>query len=367
MEMQIRETGEQEQPMEQKPKYKFHHKPWVRATALILAGTMIFSIWANSAIKVDIQRGDEMDAATNYLVDNTDYVHEDEWGRFQDKLEAYQKATQLEDYYHLAGTQIAEEKYSEALSSINQCINLYPGGDEALHLDLLLKRACLLVLLVRQDEALTALDQVLEIQPNHTDACLIKAQIYAERNQLEPLTEVLAVYLSQMPEEYNIRLVYAQALFELQRFEEAAGEYTLLLESESEQVQKSEIWYLLGLTQLQLSDYAASEKALQQAKQGNPDLEGLDYYIGICQMSREGYAEAVASFTASIEKNGMLQHSHYSRGVCRIMLDSADEGALDDLRFAADYTGADADKNIKQQSGDLLAQLQGVIDLPAEG
>ena len=352
---------EKQQDQELKQKTRFYHKPWIRITALVLVFAITFSIWANGAIHVRIRKSHEMDAATNYLVDNTDYVNQGDLQRFQEKLLAYQQATQLEDYYRLAGTQIAAEQYDEALASIESCLELYPGGDNALYVDLLLKRACLLVLLTREDEAMLALDQVLQHQPDHADAYLIKAQIYAERQELAPLAEVLHSYLDCRPEEYTIRMVYAQTLFELQRFEEAITQYKTLLAEENEQIGATELWYLLGLTYLQLSNYEESEEALLKAKASNPDLDGLDYYIGICQMSRADYQAAANSFTAAIEAGSMLQHSHYSRGVCRMMVEESFESALADLQFASEYTGEDGDPNVKQQADDLLAQLQGVI------
>ena len=209
-----------------------------------------------------------------------------------------------------------------------------------------------------------ALDQVLQHKPDHADAYLIKAQIYAERGELEPLAEVLSSYMTYRPEEYAIRMVYAQTLFELQRFEDAIEQYRYLLESSAVQTGQGEIWYLLGLTYLQLSNYLESEEALQKAKLENPGLDGLDYYIGICQMSREAYAEAVESFTVAIEAESMRQHSHYSRGVCLLMIGDSYNEAREDLLFASKYEGADADLNVKLQSDDLLAQLQGVINSP---
>ena len=364
MEQEIPERthGQKQEQVQTKPFYK---KTWVRLVALFLALSMIFSIWAGGAIQVSIQRGADMDAATNYLVDHTDYIQQGSFDRLQDVILAFQSASELEDYYRLAGTQIAQEEYAEALVSIEACIELYPGGDEELYVDLLLKRACLLVLLEREDEAITALDRVLERKEDHADAYLIKAQIYAEQEALEPLTQALDQYLTYRPQEYSIRLVYAQALFELQDFTRASQQYELLLQDEANQAEKNELWYLLGLTQLQLSNYTRCEEALEQAKQGDPTLEGLDYYLGICQMSREAYAEAVESFTASIGAGSMLQHCHYSRGVCQLMLgDEFLEAAMEDLSFASAYEGADADPNVKLQADDLLAQLQGVIEAP---
>ena len=131
----------------EKEKKPYYRKPWVRVTAFMLAASMIFSMAARSMIKVSIQPEDEMDAAANYLIENTDYINQNDLQRFQEKLQTYEQAVDLEDHYRLAGTQIAEERYDEALVSIQKCISLYPGDDEELYLDLILKKACLHVLL----------------------------------------------------------------------------------------------------------------------------------------------------------------------------------------------------------------------------
>ena len=345
----------QETP-KKKPMYR---KPWVRVTALVLAIVMVFSLWAGSAIRVKIQPGDEMDAATNYLVDNTDYVNQDEMERLQEKLLAYQKAVELEDYYRLAGTQIASEDYAGALESVIKCLELYPGGDDALYVDLLLKQACLLVLVSRNGDALTVLDKVLVMQPDHADAYLIKAQIYAEQEQMAPLGEVLAKYLELVPEAYEIRLVYAQALFEQQAFQAAIEQYELLLTQSPEGVGRAELLYLAGLTYLQLSDYEAAADKLIQAAQLNDTLDGIYYYIGICQMSLEEYEEAVQNFTLALDGGSMVQHCYYSRGVCLLMVGNDRlSDALADLAAASNYAEADADASVKVQADELIAQLQ---------
>lgn len=345
--------------LEQHPKSPIYRKPWVRVTALVLAVVMVFSLWAGTVIRVKIQPGDEMDAATNYLVDNTDYVSKDDLARLQDQLQAYQQATELEDYYNRAGTQIAGEEYAEALVSVEKCLELYPGGDDTLLVDLLLKRACLLVLLQRNEEALTALDQVIEVSPYNADAYLIKAQIYAEQEQMEPLRTVLKRYLELQPNAYEIRLVYAQVLFEQQDFQAAIEEYEWLLEQDYEQVGKAELLYLAGLTYLQLSNYTQAELRLAEAAALDGTLDGIHYYIGICRMSLERYAEAAESFGTAIEGGSMTQHSRYSRGVCLLMTEPVElEAALEDLKAAADYSGADADPAVGEQARQLLDQLE---------
>jgi tetratricopeptide (TPR) repeat protein len=77
--------------------------------------------------------------------------------------------------------QIAREEYANALENIEKCISLYNNEGRDLYLDLLLKRGCLLVMLGRYDEALKSLNLALAEDPSAADVYLVKAQIYAER------------------------------------------------------------------------------------------------------------------------------------------------------------------------------------------
>ncbi len=335
----------------------------IRIIAGVLAASLLLGLSANGFVRVRIQEGEQSEAATNYLVENTDYVSKGTQERLKEKLQTLTSPSVLEDYYRMAGTQIAEENYPDALESIEACMELDPKLDPALTQDLLMKQGCLLVLLEQYDRALTVLDEVSVLSPEYGEVYLVKAQIYAQRNQADLLAETLGAYLALVPGDAQIRLVLAQTWFSLERFQEAKEQYRILLEEDTPE-ERSQIQYLYALTEIQLGGFAEAEENLTAAGTQNPELEGLYYYLGVCQMAREAYQEAAENLTRSIESGSMAQLSYYSRGVCGLVLEDYDVMlALEDLQKAADYAGADVDPSISQQATTLLEQL---LTIPEE-
>jgi tetratricopeptide (TPR) repeat protein len=157
--------------------------------------------------------------------------------------------------------QIAREEYANALENIEKCISLYNNEGRDLYLDLLLKRGCLLVMLGRYDEALKSLNLALAEDPSAADVYLVKAQIYAERQNMEALTECLTAYIRLRPEDNSIRALLAQAQFTEGNYEAAARQYEELMQNDP----NAEIEYLYGLNAVRNSDFAAAEAALSSA------------------------------------------------------------------------------------------------------
>ena len=343
-------------PTETKPSHSIE----LRIIAGILVVALLLSIVGNGLIAIRIRSGSRTEAAaTNYLVDNTDYVQQGRLERVQSKVQTMGVPETLEDFYRLAGTQIAEEKYPEALHSVGICLMLCSEDNHDLYVDLLMKKGCLLVLVNQFSEALTVLDQVITRQPDLADAYLVKAQVYAAWQKNDALAAALISYLDLVPEDSEIRLVLGQTQYLLGNFEAAATEYAYILEKAAPDQDVSQAAYLCGLTNLQLERYDQAVPALIKARSQDPKLEAIDYYIGVCQMSLEQYAEAAENLTKSVDQNVMVQLSRYSRGICRLMLDESQyQGALEDLQFAADYQGSDADQTVSGQAANLITELK---------
>lgn len=323
--------------------------------AFFLAAAIVFSIWASGAIQIRIQARSEQDAAGQYLVDNTDYVQSGELGRLGEKVQTYFQPTTLEDYYRLAGTQIGAGEYEAALVSVDTCLELYSGNDEALYLDLLLKRGCLHVLLGQYEQAVTALEQVLLTDPEQADAYLVLAQIYSEIGNYQGLIPVLGEYLKLKPQDGDIRVVLAQVLFQLGQYQQVIAEYEQLKQLEDMTESMDQILFLESLAYIQLADYAAAKELLLTISDSEPKILGSDYYLGVCYLSEEDYEAGETCFTASLEAGEMIQLSSYSRAVCRLMKKDFDyEGALADLETAIAYSEADLDPAITEQARGLL-------------
>lgn len=334
------------------PVYK---RLWFRATAFLLAVILVFSIWANGAIQIRIQARSEQDAAGQYLIDNTAYVQSGDLGRLEEKVQTYFQPTTLEDYYRLAGTQIGAGEYEAALTSVDTCLSLYAGDNEALYMDLLLKRGCLHVLLEQYEQAVEALEQVLLKDPEQADAYLVLAQIYSETGNYQGLIPVLGEYLKLKPEDSDIRAVLAQVLFQIGEYQLAIEEYDRLTQVEELAESLHQILFLEALAYIQLADYSAAKDLLLSIPNDGERIPGRDYYMGICYLSEEDYEAGEVQFTAALEAGEMIQLSSYSRAVCRIMKEDFDyKEALADLQTAIAYSEADRDPAITEQAQGLL-------------
>lgn len=331
-----------------------YHKTSTKVTALILAVVLAASLAVNSAVTVRLTGGDASQAAENYLLDNTEYVNQNRLERLAELAGTLKKPTTLQEYYELAGTQIAKEDYEGALSSIRQCLKLYYGGDRDLEKDLRLKKACLEVLLGREDDALTSLEQVLRIDDKTSEAYLIRAQIYAGREEMEPLALALEEYLTLKPGDAEVRELLAQALFTGGDYDGAAGQYRQILQAADEDQDVTQTQYLYGMTCVQSGDFESAVESLSAAREKDAALDGIDYYLGVSKMSLGDYSGAEREFTAAIGREDMTQASYYSRGLCRLMGGSDESGAMADVRKAADM---DKTSEVGRQAADLLAQL----------
>ena len=335
---------------------------WVRITACVLSLALIVSLGVNALVAVKIQTAQAHEAATNYLVENTEYVSAELLERLGEKLRTLPEPMNIEDYYRLAGTQIAEEKYEEALFSIEKCIELFDDNQtDELWIDLLMKKGCLEVLTQRFDKAEGTLNAVLQADPEQKEVYLILAQIHAGYDDLDLLEEDLNNYLAKAKDDLQIRALLAQTLFAKEEYEAAGEQYLLILESQAEGVDMAEMNYLYALTGIQLENYQIAKEHMEAAIQLDESKLDAYYYLGICNMAQEEYEKAVESFTKAIDGNSMMQLSYYSRGVCGLMIEEYDyQKALDDLKQTEVYNGADLDPEISAQAADLLAELEAV-------
>lgn len=304
-----------------------------------------------SATIVAISRSDDKrEAAVNYLAENTEYVNKNRAERVMDYLETLGPKETLQDYYTLASTQIARAEYAAALESIEKCLALYNDEGRDLYLDLLLKRGCLQVMLGRYDEALKSLDLALAEDPGAADVYLVKAQIYAERQNIKALAECLTAYVRLRPEDNVIRALLAQAQFSDGDYEAAARQYEEIMQNNP----TAEIEYLYGLNAVRNSDFAAGEAALTSAISKDDGFDGIYYYRGVCRMSLGDYAGAVEDMTISIDREDMVHASYYTRGICLLMNNEYEKG-LADIQYAA---GLSDDPEVTRQAWEFLTELE---------
>ena len=339
---------------------KHRIRPWIRWTAAFLALVFIFVLGAQNWITVKIAVEEE-NAAKTYLAEQTAYANASSLERLAARMRALTQPESLDDYYLLAQINIATEEYEKALTYIEQCLALYlPEYGTDLEAELLLKKGCLLTILGRSIEAETIMKQVLTLAPNVAEIYLVLAQIHAESGTAREVCEDLESYLDLQPDADDMRLLLAQLYLSMEETEAALEQVEYLKNNGSEEkTALAELYTGIGLSKMQTEDYTEAISLFETAIPLDDTVESLCYYAGLCSLLLEEYDSAVEYYSRSIEQEDSLQMSYYGRGMAELMRSTPDlEQAKEDLVFAVEYTGEDADPVICQQAEELLDTIE---------
>ena len=337
---------------------------WLRLTAIVSAVLLVCSAVLLDAVTVTLSRQelkgtDVTAAAGNYLADSTPYIKQDVVRRAQKVLTgALRKPVTLQDYYDLASEAIARKNYEGALALIDVCLGLadIPGANVAngLHVDLLMKKGCLLALRGDYYQALALFDQALKLDSSQAQAYLLEAQIYAQQNSVANATENLRAYLKLEPGDTSMRAALIQLYYAQGKYadaEIACNDYLALLSDAD-----GSIHFLRGACRLQQAGYQpAMDDLLQAVQLGYPDAglcygqaalcayalnkpelvldygrqsvaldsKQMDYgklysYMGLSSLLLKKFQDAEAQFTSALDHGQSEAATRYYRGVSRM-------------------------------------------------
>jgi tetratricopeptide (TPR) repeat protein len=399
-------------------------KKWAGFVAIILVIVLLaayFPLQEFSRATITRRQADEKNsAAANYLVDQTEYIHENRLQQTGQMVESFLFGpTSVEDYYRLASARIARENFPEALEYVNKCLELYKGTDTAVLADLWLKKGCLCAILSDRQEAIDGLDQAIMYDPKSPDANLVKSQVYVEMGENLKALECMKRYFALAPESNEYRFTLAQLMVNQGDISGAQEQLTYLVDKGLADAQvyglrgagyfqtkvyhladadftqcidlgggTKDIYYYRGICRMMAEKFqdAASdfESASSHAMTGTEYLQALccyqageyekafplftallkqgskdenvSFYHGVCCMKTEDYKEAIKSLTQSIEKKEMVQASYYNRAMCYVKQNDLDS-ALKDFGIAA--TSGD-DEQIKKLANDVLEQAKAI-------
>jgi len=355
---------------------RVHFKRPKRAVAIILVVVMLTSLVATSlgvASRVRIPDAERTlsSAAENYLSSRTEYVNNPALARITEYIRTITGQSTLQDYYALAGVQIAREEYGLALLSIEECLVLYNADEDEdgnLLIDLLLKKGCLHVLTGEFDEALPALDKVLALDPMAIDAYLVKAQVCEILGLTRDVCANLAHFLALAPGRGEDAALIAELWISKGSLHVTLGEYDEALGALSNALAidaalsrahlvKSQVYALIGLYRemcdsleaylalepddeemVQLLAETREELSRPPASGNSPSLPTVEreFLIGLYAMQEEDYAAAEAAISRAIAIDGRYEGVHFYRGVCRLSLEDY-SGAAEDFLASISY------------------------------
>ena len=359
----------EDQPKQQNQPKQPKRRVWVSIVAITLSLLLVASIVLVDAasIRINTDTGTEsQNAAAASLADNNDYIGQGELGRIGDVIASVLKTPQtLDDYYLMASMQIAQGKYREALTSIEQCFEAAPGSDTALMDDLWTKKGCLYAMLGDYDETLVCFANISDGGAGSADIVQIEAQIYIERGDLNSAVQCVGAYLAIAPDDADMRLLMAQIAYLMGDYETAAAQYTALIDAGlgaggRYHLLRASCREQLGMIEDAMSDYSqaaalgyedpglcwaqCAQCAYQlglaedvlaygaQAQQLGSDQVAWDTLyeaMGVSALQLADYEQAVAYFTQGLEENESLTDAYYYRGVTYMALAQYEAAAAD--------------------------------------
>lgn len=137
-------------------------------------------------------------------------------------------------------------------------------------------------------EAIGALRQILDIDPNDKDALLTMAEISFQQQAFAKSAEFYEKYLAQVPEDIDIRARYASSLSFVGKFDQALGELNRVL------VVKPDHFHALAYSAVTYAEMGNKTKAKEigtKALQGAPNQEARERFQNfLTSLDKQGSA-----------------------------------------------------------------------------
>lgn len=192
-------------------------------------------------------------------------------------------------------------EYQQALSDMDSAMK--KGADQ--ESGMWIKRAAILVLLDRSDEALKSLDQADTLDDSHSESALIRAQIYTARNEDIPACTVLENFLNRYPDDVACSAALGEIEYNAGNYEKALPLYRTALRDPGDSSYDPECYLNCAACEMLLGDYSAAVADCKSYRGRSQDGEktGSSYYLqGVCEMGLEQYQPALDSFDRAAGK-----------------------------------------------------------------
>lgn len=218
-------------------------------------------------------------------------------GNFQGAADLHQKLLDLHPnvptgYVNLALAQARQQKFDQAIATLNQGLEKIPGSE------LLLSRLGYTYLVTgRPDDALATMKQVLDINPGNIEALTATAVILDNQGSKEDARSFFERALAVEPENKFLRLSYASSLTSSGRLNDAISVYAGLLE---DYPKDTNIHQALGIAYGQSGDLDRAIAAFKESTYINPTPAAY-FNLALAYRQKGDIAEAIRYFERYLE------------------------------------------------------------------
>lgn len=222
-----------------------------------------------------------------------------------------------ETFLQLHGLLARHKDKKAVLDLVTELAGAYPAVPEA-HLAV----AQSAINAGQQGEAVIALDEALRLKPGWESAALLKGQALARMGD-EAVLAFWKDFTAQYPKAVRVRLAYAKGLAKVGRYDEARGEFQVLIKDAPD---NAELRFAAGLLAMQMNDLDGAEQSLVEALERGYSEDGVvRIYLGQVNEGRQRYEKA-AEWYLSVEPGEHYVQSRLKAAVVMGKLDKVDEG-----------------------------------------
>lgn len=276
-------------------------KPWLRVAAIAVAAILLIAMFLNEAVRIHFAavdfRGTILEQAAAITKENSAYLNEGKLSRIWDLLcNAIGQPKTYEEYDTFASMAIARDDYEAAATYLQGCIDTYSDTSDGELSLLYLRKGCIYALLEQYEPAIGCFDEVEKLAPQTADNYLLRAQMYTQLGQLDPVMADIEKYTALAGKQPNIQAAIAP-LYEAQgKYAEAKEAYTAAIENTG--IYSVDLLFGRARCAMILGDAeTARQDLLRYLQEGGSDSQGgANAMLGICQMSAGAYQEALDQF-----------------------------------------------------------------------
>jgi tetratricopeptide (TPR) repeat protein len=221
--------------------------------------------------------------------------------------------------YLLITSLLSKEKDKQAaLEAMEKLLATRRHDPEALY-----AYAHLAMLVGSLDKAEAAINEVIELIPNWSEAHILRANILIRQGQNEQVLSLLQETLEDYPDDIAIRLFYARRLVDDRRYEQAREQFSILLDYKPD---APEALFAMGLLNLQTQRPAEAMRNFERLVELGQRVDEAHYYLGQAAEMR-GDSEAAMQYYSEVREG-----NNYIDAQIRIAAMLAAQGDIDAAR-----------------------------------
>ena len=254
----------------------------------------------------------------------------------------------LNTYYKLVSGYMTANNFEKAMENLEKALQYCDEETNPdIYADLYVKKGWILANQHDYENGLTALDEALRVDPELSNAYLVKSAIFSETGEDEKADETYEKYLELQQVEGTAKIfLSATTKMNAERYAEAAEEFVTILDDAEygsasaynagtcylkikEYEKAAEVFetilndaeygnisaYSAGTCYMEMTEYEKALAYFAKYPESEPQPDDLQYNIAFCSMKLNKLDEAIESFTVSIETEPYKAAAHYWRGL----------------------------------------------------